>query len=61
MKIQQLFIQFGRRQENISLEGEKKILVHLFKVYNKVEMSTKKMFFSFSFWVEFIQRIEQKT
>ena len=56
MQIQQLFIHFEQGgQEKISF------LVLLLKMYTKVKMSTKKcsLVFSFSFWFQFIQRIEQ--
>ena len=54
-----IYFEYGG-QENFFLEGEKVFLSSFFKVYNKVKMSTKNLVFSFSFWFQFIQRIEQK-
>ena len=42
------------------LEGERSFLVLLFKVYNKVEISTTTKLI-FQFWFQFIQRIEQQS
>ena len=50
----------NKGDKNFFLEGDNKFSCPLF-VYYEVEMSaTKEMVFSFSFWFQFIQRIEQR-